>query len=195
MAALNYRIGLAIKKSQRNKLIIDSLEIKRAIQWGVQDIQNAIQYFKANADRHRIDSEKIFVIGNSSGAILALQSVCERNNLSPQAIVSLWGAVIDKEQIKNISIPVLLIHGTADRIIPFQKGPMLNLDSVKAKNSDAFGYKTFATAFHLEFDSPIFYGSTIIDSALIEQNTAHDTYFVNGEDHEFYIPLVDATSK
>lgn len=72
---------------------------------------------------------------------------------------------------------------------------MLNLDSVKAKNSDAFGYKTFATAFHLEFDNPIFYGSTIIDSALIEQNTAHDTYFVNGEDHEFYIPLVDATSK
>ena len=212
VAALNYRIGLAIKNSQRNKLIIDSLEIKRAIQWGVQDIQNAIQYFKANADRHRIDSEKIFVIGNSSGAILALQSVCERNNLSPQAIVSLWGAVIDKEQIKNISIPVLLIHGTADRIIPFQKGNMLNLDSVKAKNSGAFGYKTFATAFHLEFNSPIFYGSTIIDSALIEQNTAHDTYFVNGEDHEFYkndfyrnkvlrkiieflFPLVDATSK
>ena len=211
IAAINYRVGLTIRNSQ-HKLIIDSLEIKRAIQWGVQDLQNAIHYFKSNANKYGIDSGKIFVIGNSSGAILALQSACERNSLSPQAIVSLWGAVIDKEQIKNISIPLLLIHGTADRIIPFQKGPMLNLDSVKAKNSDAFGYKTIATAFQLEFDSPTFYGSAVIDSVLTKQNVVHDTFFVDGEDHEFYksepyrnkilkkileflFPLVDATSK
>lgn len=185
VASIDYRIGLVLK-TVRNKMFLDSSDFKRAVQWGVQDLQAAIQYFKVNAKDYGINPNRIFVVGCSSGAILALQSSIENAEAKPDAVISLWGAVMDKVQIKNISAPVLLVHGTRDEIIPFKEGRMLNLDSVKEKNSYMPGYGSVANAFNIKFFSPVFYGSFVIDSVLNNRHISHESFFVEGEGHEFY---------
>ena len=185
VASIDYRIGLALK-TVGNQLLIDSVDFKRSVLWGVQDLQAAIQYFKVNAKDYGINPNRIFVVGCSSGAILALQSIIENKKTKPDAVISLWGAVMDKVQIKNISVPVLLVHGTRDEIIPFKEGRMLNLDSVKEKNSYMPGYGSAAKAFNIKFSSPIFYGSFVIDSVLNNRRINHESFFVEGEGHEFY---------
>ena len=115
-----------------------------------------------------------------------MQSVCEKNGISPNAVVSMWGAVLDKEKIKNVSIPVLLVHGTEDEIVPFKEGQMLNLDSIRERNQDLLGYGTIASSFNISFTSPMFYGSFVVDSILKRHRVSHETYFENGVGHEFY---------
>lgn len=185
VASIDYRIGLALK-TVGNQLLIDSVDFKRSVQWGVQDLQAAIQYFKVNAKDYGINPNRIFVVGCSSGAILALQSIIENTETRPDAVISLWGAVMNKVQIKNVSAPVLLVHGTKDEIIPFKEGRMLNLDSVKEENSYMPGYGSVANAFNINFSSPVFYGSFVIDSVLNNRHINHETFFVEGVGHEFY---------
>lgn len=184
VASIDYRVGLVLK-DLKNQLTIDSLDFKRAIQWGVQDLQTAIQYFRFHAEKYKISPNKIFIIGNSSGAILALHSAIE-NEKQVKGIVSLWGATINSEQIKNIISPILLVHGTNDEIIPFTKGKLLNLDSIRSQNRFMPGYASAASAFNINFSSPTFYGSFVIDSILSKNRIAHDTYFFNGLGHDFY---------
>ena len=115
-----------------------------------------------------------------------MQSVCEKNGISPNAVVSMWGAVLDKEKIKNVSIPVLLVHGTEDEIVPFKEGRMLNLDSIRERNQDLLGYGTIASSFNISFTSPMFYGSYVVDSVFNQYGYVHETFFQNGVGHEFY---------
>ena len=51
---------------------------------------------------YKIDPERIFIVGNSSGAILTLLFAIE-NELRIKGIISLWGgAVVDSVHIENI---------------------------------------------------------------------------------------------
>ena len=183
VASIDYRIGLVLK-DLGNQLFIDSLDFKRAIQWGAQDLQGAIRYFKFHAEKYKINPNKIFIIGNSSGAIFALHFAIE-NDEYVKGIVSLWGATIS-EQMKNIICPILLVHGTNDGIIPFTKGKLLNLDSIRSQNRFMPEYASAASAFNINFSSPTFYGSFVIDSILNKDRIAHDTYFFDGLGHDFY---------
>ena len=184
VASIDYRIGL-ILKDVKNQLIIDSLDFKRAIQWGVLDLQRAVHHFKTHAQKYKINPNRIFVIGNSSGAILALHSAMEKDG-RVRGTVSLWGATIDSSCTKKITAPILLIHGTNDKIIPFTKGKMLNLDSAKRQNRFMLGYASAASAFNINFSSPTFYGGYVIDSILTQNRIVHETYFVDGLGHDFY---------
>ena len=184
VASIDYRIGLVLK-DVGNQLIIDSLDFKRAIQWGLQDLQGAVRHFKSHGEKYGIDPERISVIGNSSGAVLALHSAQE-NEEQMRGVVSLWGATINSNHVKKIKSPILLVHGTNDNIIPFAKGKMLNLDSVRNKNRFMYGYASAASAFNINFSSPPFYGSFVIDSILEKNGVTHETYFVDGLGHEFY---------
>ena len=96
------------------------------------------------------------------------------------------GAVLDKEKIKNVSIPVLLIHGTEDEIVPFKEGRILNLDSIRERNRDLLGYGSIASSFSISFTSPIFYGSYVVDSVFNRHGYVHETFFQDGVGHEFY---------
>lgn len=185
VASIDYRIGLVLKAFE-SQLLVDSLDFERSVQWGIRDLQTAILFFRNHAEEYGINREKIFIVGNSSGAILAMQSVCEKNNINPNAVVSLWGAVLDKEKIKNVSVPILLIHGIEDDVIPFREGRILNLDSIKERNRDVLGYGPIASSFNINFTSPIFYGSFVIDSVLKRNGVFHETYFEDDVGHEFY---------
>ncbi|RJQ57864.1 MAG: PKD domain-containing protein [Stygiobacter sp.] len=87
------------------------------------------------------------------------------NGSQANGIVALWGAVkhTDLVEINDSKIPMLLVHGTKDSIVPFGLGSPFQLPTLAAT-----------------------YGSQLIDQKLISLNYAHETYFVDGVGHEFY---------
>ena len=83
----------------------------------------------------------------------------------PNAIISLWGAIQDSLLITvENDEPALLIHGTADGTVPFNRG------------------NPFGVGLIPEVD-----GSNLINKRLENLGIqSQQTYFVNGADHEFY---------
>ena len=83
---------------------------------------------------------------------------------TPDAIVGLWGALQSEALIDGGGHkPLLLVHGTADNIVPFEIG-------------SPFGYSGF----------PPTSGSGTIAQALRVRELDHESYFVEGAPHEFY---------
>lgn len=184
VASVDYRMGLVLQ-SRRNELYVDSADFKRAVQWAAQDLNSAIGYFRANARKLKIDPNKIYVLGNSSGAIIALQNVYGNYENKANAAISLWGAVFNLNDVNKAVSPILLVHGTEDSVVPFMHGETIRLDSLN-ENEIFPGYRVFLSSFNAHFDSPVFYGSGAIDSVLSYNGIAHETLFVDGGKHELY---------
>ena len=169
--------------------------IIRAGYRAVQDIRAAIRFFKFHHQQFGIDTTRIYVGGNSSGAIAALHAAfvdenerppasygikkkidaddlscldCSGNNynnkVDVKGVISLWGAVWNKEVIDNDEqIPVLMIHGTADGVVPYNEGK-------------AFGLMWY----------PKLYGTTTIAKRMDSLGIDYEYYLFPGLMHTFY---------
>lgn len=180
-ASIEYRLGMSI---------ISSSSSTRAVYRGVQDSRAAIRFFKENADVYGIDTNNIYLLGSSAGGYICQHNFfmdteddrppdtftspdlgcldCSGNNYQhsgkANGIIALWGALEDTNLIISTdTLPVFLVHGTADETVPF-----------------GFGY-----AFGNEFFPPS-YGSGAVAEQLEGYGNAAETYFVFGEGHEFY---------
>lgn len=194
--SIGYRLGFHILGNVNMHAI-------RAVYRGLQDGKSAIRFLRANAATYGIDATKVYLVGSSAGAFIGLHSIYmdelsekpsqagEVNyvnatfpfthtapdlgsfdigqNLSfrgePDAVVSLWGAVQNTSLIKaEDDESVFLVHGEDDLIVPFNDGAPFSiplLDSVE--------------------------GSNLIKNRLDTVGlTNNETYFVDGEGHEFY---------
>ena len=137
-AAVNYRL------SKKNPLF-HFRELVRSCSDAMQDVQQAMTFFKGNHSRFRIDTNKIILAGNSAGGIIALQAAYSssaelmqlenggelRNVPAPgyrvskpldqgkiAAVINFWGALFDLAWLSNRRIPIVSVHGTKDRIVP-----------------------------------------------------------------------------
>ncbi|MBR4680870.1 MAG: carboxylesterase family protein [Fibrobacter sp.] len=208
-AAVQYRLGItAVIKDKA--LTIDSLDFSRTVYRGIQDVRAAVRYFRANADELGIDPNRIYLIGNSAGAILSLENIYmdKESEIPPaaknapdlggldaygvqgygsqaNAVAALWGAVHDPKIIEDVKKPVLLVHGKADSTVVWKTGrPLSNIAAVLENLMPSMAASVGAMAFHVA--TPTLYGSYVIDSVLTANNVEHDTYFVDGQPHEFY---------
>ena len=164
-AAINYRL------SKKNPLKNFDALVKGCFD-AVQDLAQAVEFFKANADQYRIDTAKIILAGNSAGAIIALQAAYSSNvelsaltnstdssTLSPRsptsvaAVISFWGAIFDTGWLQNANVPIVSVHGRKDRVVPYKSnGSSLygsyiihqKADSLKIPNS----LKTYESVGH-----------------------------------------------
>ena len=86
-------------------------------------------------------------------------------NGKPDALVALWGAIQNTNLINtNNDIPVFLVHGGDDAVVPFEIG-------------SPFGYSLLNDT----------YGSSVINNRLESIGiTSKETYFIADGDHEFY---------
>ncbi len=102
--------------------------------------------------------------GPDLGNLDAIQSSLKFGS-RPKAIVSLWGAVKDTNIIKpsDLDVHVLLVHGTADTIVPFNVGHPFGVPNLQST-----------------------YGSYPISARLKNLGAPAETYFVPGAGHEFY---------
>lgn len=104
----------------------------KAIQWGADDAMDATKYLLAHAGELGIDTTKIFIAGSSAGAEAILNLVFNPFKKKSDTHYSLYdrfryagamsfaGAVLDINTLdKNNWIPLLLMHGTKDQLVPF----------------------------------------------------------------------------
>lgn len=194
-ATIDYRLGM---------YMTSAASCTRAVYRGLQDGRSAVRYLRAHAATYGIDPTRVYFAGSSAGGFIALQSVFMNReedkpqeagtytyhnplfpfneitapdlgdydigshlelNGTPDAIMSLWGAVQHTDIIQaGDAVPLLLVHGMADAIVPFSCG-------------HPFGYPVF----------PVTYGSEPIQNQLRDlQFSPVETYFPEGEGHEFY---------
>lgn len=131
-AAVNYRLSKKNPLRKFNALVQGCYD-------AVQDVTQAIEFFKRNAGEYRIDTNRIILAGNSAGAMIALQAAYSsnselallvnstdsalltlrnRNNIS--AVINLWGALFDTSWLRNAKVPIVSVHARKDRIVPYK---------------------------------------------------------------------------
>jgi len=143
-ASIDYRLGIGSNGDDD----VMSAQIR-----AVQDAKAAVRFFKQTAveqgNPYRIDTAQIYIAGEASGAIIALQmgylnssdqfaevgstdllsslSGIEGTTTSPysshiKGVISLSGAILDLNWLTNINMPLIMVHGTNDTTIPYRLG-------------------------------------------------------------------------
>ena len=133
VAAIDYRLGMKGVQAKSGLAFLKAL--RSAIQVAVDDLYSATAYLVNNASSLGIDPDKIIVSGSSAGAMTALQAEWEIcNGMEPArvlperfnyaGILAFAGAVFSMDgaiRFPQTPCPVMLLHGTADRIVPYKK--------------------------------------------------------------------------
>lgn len=145
--SINYRLGDA--SAAGNVCDGDTIQKKYTAYMAVQDTRAALRYMVANAEAYHIDVSKIFLSGNSAGAITVLnttylsQSDYEKilpgveatyggldnssnnltNTFTVRGIAANSGCLPDPGYITSANVvPMILFHGANDNVIPVDKG-------------------------------------------------------------------------
>jgi acetyl esterase/lipase len=94
------------------------------------DAQAAVRFLRQNAATYRIDTDRIAIAGTSAGAITALHVGANADDPGTSgspgfssgvgAAVSLSGAKLLGPPMSEGDAPILLFHGTADPLVPYQ---------------------------------------------------------------------------
>lgn len=161
-----------------------------------QDVSSAVRFFKCHYDTYKIDTSRVFLLGNSAGSIALLcelfmdederpEETFESPDLgsmhssgfpeyagySPEVAGAIpqWGGVISCDIISEEEyVPLCMIHGTDDPTVP--------IDSGFCFSSSLFGLM------------PFFYGSQAIASHLDEMGISDYAFYpFEGEKHAFYM--------
>ena len=178
---------------------ISAKSLVRTAYMAAQDVSSAIRFFKCHHNEFKIDTEHVFLLGNSAGSIAILCDIfmdegerpaetfespdlgsihssgyAEYAGFSPSVAgaVPHWGGVNGLDVIsKEEYVPLCLIHGTDDTTVPYDSGYCYNgiLPNVM----------------------PFMYGSHTIAGRLDEIGIAdYEFHPFEGEEHAFYYNAV-----
>ena len=191
-ASIDYRL-ISIWNLNATSLIRDAY-------MAAQDVSAAIRFFKYHCNEYRIDTEQVFLLGNSAGSIAIFCELFmdederpaetfeapdlglmhssgfeEYADFSPAVAGAIpqWGGVMDLDVIDEEEyVPLCMIHGTDDTNVPYDSGYCYNgmLPGVM----------------------PYMYGSHPIAGRLDEIGiTDYEFHPFEGEGHAFYfVPLL-----
>ena len=136
--SIDYRLGLKgfTKVGVAQVNILD-----KAIHMAVEDLFSATNFIIDNAESLGVDPKNIVISGSSAGAISIMQAEYElANNTSwasvlPQdfnyaGVMSFAGAILSRKgKVKYAKdpCPTLMLHGTADKVVPYKQIAILNL--------------------------------------------------------------------
>ena len=137
---VDYRLGLKGKHLDLRvtKLKESAQTVKDAVDIAVEDVFASVSYILENAGELGVDPGNIVIAGSSAGAMTALQAewyICNGHPLAKvlpsgfnfAGLMSFAGAIMSntgKPSFKKAPCPILLIHGTADRIVTYDKMSM-----------------------------------------------------------------------
>ena len=133
VAAIDYRLGLK-GKAIKNITAARSILLE-AIQAATDDLFSATAYLLDHAEEFGVDPDRIIVSGSSAGAITVLQAEWEICNAKSEAqvlpgwfnyagVMAFAGGVLSVDgpvSFPQKPCPMMLLYGTADRIVPFGK--------------------------------------------------------------------------
>ena len=135
--AIDYRLGL---KDVKKVGVLNTKPLRRAISIAVEDLYSATNYLIDNADKLKIDTDRIIISGSSAGAITVLHADHELTNGAENAsvlpsefryagVISFAGAILSysgKPDYKKAPSPTMMFHGTADDVVPYGKIRLFN---------------------------------------------------------------------
>lgn len=136
--SIDYRLGL---KGSDKVGVAQVNVLDKAIHMAVEDLFSATNYIIENAEQLGVEPDNIVISGSSAGAISAMQAEYEIANRTSWAsvlpkgfnyagVMSFSGAILSREgkvDFKNKPCPVLMLHGTADKLVPYEQIKILNL--------------------------------------------------------------------
>lgn len=183
-ASIDYRLMRGRKFSSK--------ELIRTGYMAAQDVSAAVRFFKAHWEEYRIDTNRIYLLGQSAGAVAILHALYMDENerpavtfedpaLSPlhstgaeearshtfdvAGVIALWGCIFDPEMIDADEItPVCFIHGGKDKILPVDSGYAFSVPGL-----------------------PYAYGSrTMVEQLKKNGTTSFEFHFLEDESHAFY---------
>lgn len=136
--SIDYRLGL----KGSNKVGVAQVNVlDKAIHMAVEDLFSATNYIIENADQLGVDPDNIVTSGSSAGAISVMQAEYEIANRTSWAsvlpsgfnyagVMSFSGAILSREgkvDFKSEPCPVLMLHGTSDKLVPYEQIKVFNL--------------------------------------------------------------------
>ncbi len=183
-ASIDYRL-----MSAKN---FSSKELIRTGYMAAQDVSAAVRFFKANSDKYRIDTNRIFLLGQSAGAVAIIHALymdederpaetfeepalpsmhatgtaeMRKHTFDVAGAVLLWGCIFDPEMIDADEItPVCLIHGEKDNILAVDSGYAFSIPGL-----------------------PYAYGSRVMANRLAQVGTtSFESHLLEKEGHAFY---------
>ena len=141
-ASIDYRL-MPAKKFSAKSLI-------RTGFMAAQDVSAAVRFFKANSEKYYIDTNRIFLLGQSAGAVAIIHALymdederpaetfeepslpplhsvgtfeMQKHTFDVAGAVLFWGCVFNPEIMDEDEVtPVCFIHGEKDRILPVDSG-------------------------------------------------------------------------
>ena len=137
--SIDYRLGL----KGSNKVGVAQVNVlDKAIHMAVEDLFSATEFIIDNADELGVDPSEIVICGSSAGAISVMQAeyeICNRTSWAASlpedfryaGVMSFSGAILSREgkvdYRKFTPAPTLMLHGTADGLVPYEQIAVFNL--------------------------------------------------------------------
>lgn len=132
IVSIDYRLGL---KGSDKVGVAQVNVLDQAIHMAVEDLFSATTFIIDNQDQLGIDPKNIVISGSSAGAITVMQAEYEISNRThwtsvlPQdfnykGVMSFSGAILSREGKVDFELepcPTLMLHGTADKLVPYRQ--------------------------------------------------------------------------
>ena len=136
--SIDYRLGL---KGSKKVGVAQVNVLDAAIHMAVEDLFSATNFIIENADQLRVDPSNIVISGSSAGAISVMQAEYKLANRTSWAkvlpadfnyagVMSFAGAILSRKgKVKYATdpCPTLMLHGTADKVVPYKQIKLFNL--------------------------------------------------------------------
>ena len=136
--SIDYRLGL---KGSDKVGVAQVNVLDKAIHMAVEDLFSATKFIIDNATELKINPKNIVISGSSAGAIAVMQAEYEIANKTswsselPEGfnyagVMAFSGAILSREgkvDYKTSPCPTLMLHGTADELVPYEQIAVLNL--------------------------------------------------------------------
>lgn len=186
-AAPNYRLGFTLTQSGASV---------RAGYRAIQDVRAAVRYLKANATQYGIDTTKIYMVGNSAGAITALQVAFATDINRPAESYGIPNSGADTTDLGCMDCSTnSLPHTVSVQGVVGLWGALLNLNMIDSSD------RTKTLLIHGDADNvvpidsnhafnnpffPMMYGSRIMKPRLDSFGLYSELRVYAGQPHNFY---------
>ena len=138
VVSIDYRLGL---KGANKVGVAQANLLDKAIHMAVEDLFSATNFLIENESELHINPNNLVISGSSAGAISVMQAEYEIANQTSWAkslpdgfnyagVMSFAGAIFSHEgkvDFKTTPCPVMMLHGTADAIVPYTQIAIFNL--------------------------------------------------------------------
>lgn len=136
--SIDYRLGL---KGSTKVGVAQVNVLDKAIHMAVEDLFSATNFIIDNSEQLGTDPDNLVISGSSAGAISVMQAeyeICNRTawaSVLPEGfnyagVMSFSGAILSREgyvDFANEPCPTLMLHGTADTLVPYNQIKVFNL--------------------------------------------------------------------